>query len=107
MMYFDYIKEREGKDFIVFPFGFMIYKIHGEECHICDAYVEPDKRCSYVATEMANKLTKIAKEKGCKILSANVVPSLNGATESIQAQLKYGFKIHSAHHDCIVLTKEI
>jgi ribosomal protein S18 acetylase RimI-like enzyme len=106
-MYLDYLKEREGKDSIVSPKGFVVYKIKDHACHICELYVVPHHRREKVAWDLADKVVELAKKEGCRVLSACVVPSLNGATESMAAQLAYGFKVTKAVEDCIVLTKDI
>jgi ribosomal protein S18 acetylase RimI-like enzyme len=107
MMYLDYIKEREGKDSICSNQGFLVYKIHGDNCHVYECYVAPQFRRSNVATEFFDKLIEMIKSVGCKTITACVVPSLNGASESLMAQLQYGFKVTRAIEDCIILTKEI
>jgi ribosomal protein S18 acetylase RimI-like enzyme len=108
MMWADYVKEREGKETIEDPGqGFIVYKIQNQVCHICELYVAPHCRKEKIGSRLADAVTKIAKEAGCKVLFANVVPSLNGANESMLAQLAYGFKITAAHEDCIFMHKEI
>jgi ribosomal protein S18 acetylase RimI-like enzyme len=107
MMYLDYLKEREDKDSICSVKGFVVYKIHGENCHIYEAYTAAIYRLEHVATELVDKVCKIAAMNGCKTLTACVVPSLNGANESLRAQLQYGFKVTQAVNDCIILTKDI
>lgn len=106
-LYGEYVKEREGKQILESEKGFMTYKIQGQECYIADVYIRPEYRMSGVASEFANKIQKIAKNQGCKFLTGSVTPSLKGATESIIAQLKFGFKLHSSHEDFIILKKEI
>lgn len=107
-MWADYLKEREGKETIAAPGkGFIVYKIVGDECFICDAYTVPHHRSSRVCWDLADKVSDIAKRAGCKLLTASICPSLPGASVSMQAQLSYGFKIVKASEDWIVLAKEL
>lgn len=105
--YGQYIEEREGLDILENEHGFFTYKISGEECYIKDIFITKDARRSGVATDMANKITKIAKEQGCKFLSGTCDPTTNGATESLKAMFSYGFRVHSLKNDMIVLIKEL
>lgn len=106
-LYAGYIFEREGKRVISRGGAFIVYKIQNQSCHICEIYVHPDLRRTRIAWDMADEVTKIALASGCHVLTACVVPSLNGASESMAAQLAYGFKIQLAQSDCIVLSKEL
>lgn len=106
-LYAKYIQEREGKEIIESGIGFMSFKIQGEECYIADVYIEPEFRKSGIATELCDKIAKVAKERGCKYLSGTVTPSLKGATVSLISQLNYGFKLHSCVDDFIILKKEL
>ncbi len=106
-LYGDYVLEREGKGIVEKSYGFATYKIRGDECYICDIYIKPDYRKKGVGSHIANEIAEIAKENKCKYLTGTVCPSLNGATQSLIAQLNYGFKILSSHEDLIVLKKEL
>lgn len=106
-LYADYIKEREGRSILESKEGFMTYEIKGQECYIADVYIRPEFRKSGVASGFASQIEDIARKQGCKFLTGSVTPSLKGATESIIAQLKFGFKLHSSHEDFIILKKEI
>lgn len=107
MMYLDYLKEREGKDSICSPKGFIVYKIEGKVCHVAECYTAPQYRRERVAWEFMDKVFQIAKSEGCVLATACVVPSLAGASESMAAQLEYGFKIDRSINDCIIMSKEI
>lgn len=106
-LYADYIKEREGFEIIENEHGFFTYKISGEECYIRDIYIKRGSRRLGIATDMADELAKTAKDNGCKFLTGTCVPSTMGATESMKAMFSYGFRIHSATSDMIVLMKEL
>lgn len=102
-----YIKERENKDIIETDYGFATYSFTPNGCYIEDIYVSPDFRHSKLASEMADKITAIAKEKGVKRLIGSVVPSANNSTASLKVLLGYGFKLESATNNFIVFTKDI
>lgn len=72
--------------------GFANYKIVSPECYIQDIYVRPGFRNKHVASQLANKITQIAKSKGCKILIGSVVPTYKFADRSRKVLLGYGFK---------------
>jgi GNAT superfamily N-acetyltransferase len=102
-----YVKEREGLDILENEQGFFTYRITGEECYIKDIFITKEARRTGLATSMAEEISKIAKEKGCKYLSGTCVPSTVGSTASLKAMFSYGFKIHSSQNDLIVLIKEL
>lgn len=104
-----YVKEREGFDTIENVGGYFEYKISGDDCYIRTMYISPEYRGKGCAKELAEKVTAIAKERGCKTLSGSIVPSLEPemATASLSMQIKYGFKLVSSHEDFIILKKEI
>jgi len=106
-LYAEYIAEREGKGIVENDHGFVSYKIKGDECYLADIYISPEFRKEGIGAAFADEITKKAKEKGCKFLTGTVTPSLAGASTSLLAQLKYGFKLHSSHEDFIILKKEI
>ena len=106
-MYFDYLAERNGFEHVELPHGFIVYEISGEDCFIHDLYVKPEWRSSYLGTTLADKVQKIAKQKGCKRIWGNVVISTNGANVALMAHLKWGLKLHSTKGDCIITVKEL
>ena len=102
-----YIKEREGFDSIVLEEGFISYKIFGEECYIRDIWADPDYRYKGVGTDLANRVTEIARAKGCKYLSGSVDPSKGDPTASTKALFAYGFKVFAAAQSAIWFRKDI
>lgn len=108
-----YAKELEGYETIETEYGFISYRFHenGVECFIRDIYVAPEYRAqggaNTLAVQLADMVTVEAKKKGCKALTGLVVPSMKNATHNVAAQLKYGFKVHSAEANKIWFLKEI
>lgn len=102
-----YIKEREGFEVIESKQGFIIYLIQGDECYIRDVYIYPDSRKVGFASELADKVSAIAKKKKCKFLSGTVQPSKEGSTTSLMVLLGYGMRLHSASQDLIIFKKDL
>jgi len=102
-----YFKEREGCECSNTGKAVASYKINGEDCYSRDIFVHPDFRDSGEASVVTDEIAAIARERGCKYLTGSCVPSTKGASLSMFAMLKYGFKIKSAHEDFIIVFKEI
>ena len=107
VMYFEYLKEREGVLSIQSESGFATYEIQGEYFVINDIYVKPESRATMEALAIAIKLEDLAKEAGCKYLAGYVSPHLPGATRSMKVQLDFGFKLKVVDGDRIILQKEL
>lgn len=106
-LYAQYIQEREGFEIIEDELGFATYIISGDECYIRDIYVLPEYRKINIASSYSDQIAKIAKEKGCKVLTGTVFPSAKGSTESLMAVIKSGFKIANSTNEKIILIKEL
>lgn len=106
-LYGDYIKEREDFDIVENKFGFATFKITGEECYIRDIYVMPEFRQLDIASGLANQVTDIAKENGCKWLLGSVAVNSKGSTPSLKVLLGYGFDLFSYQNGLILFKKEI
>lgn len=106
-LYGEYIKEREGFDIVENENGFATYKVTGDLCYIRDIYVSQASRSFAVATLMANKIEKIAKDLGCKRLMGTVDTNANGATDSLKVLLAYGFRVLRNEQSLIVFEKEV
>ena len=106
-LYCQYIKEREDFEILEDENGFATYKISGAECYIRDIFVKPEFRKMNLASKYADEIAIIAKNQGCTHLSGTVSPAANGATQSVQVLLSYGFKIARSTNDLIIFVKEI
>lgn len=106
-LYAQYVLEREGFQTVETSKGFATYKIEGQECYIRDIYVTPDARKDNIASLMADKITLIAKDKGCRYLAGTVAPNAKGATDSISVLIAYGFKLLKSDTNLIYFFKEI
>lgn len=106
-MWAQYVKEREGYETFSTDKGFISYKILNEDCYIRDIFVHIDFRLTREATHLADEVTKIARERGCKYLTGSVIPSMKGSTGSMAGLIKYGFTLNWSKDDYICLIKEI
>lgn len=107
-MYAEYLKEIQGKTEILEENeGFLSFMISGQECYMADIYVRPEFRGSNKAMELFNKVSKIAKERGCTYLLSSVCPSINNSTRSIKFILSCGFDLFSAKENLIFFRKEL
>jgi ribosomal protein S18 acetylase RimI-like enzyme len=107
-LFADYIKEREDKEIIESDKGFATFKIFDNgECYLQDIYVIPKYRETKIATEMADKVFAIAKERGCKLLVGSVCTEDKNATKNMKVFLAYGMQIYKNIGNMIFLNKEI
>lgn len=106
-LYADYIKEREGKDTVETADGFATYISHEDGMYIESIYVKPEQRKSGAAAKLADIITEIARAKQLKKLYGSVSPSAIGSTASLKVLLAYGFELHSAQPNFIVMKKDI
>lgn len=104
--YGKYIAEREGMGIVERPHGFASYKIEGDAIYLRDLYVLPDFRAHNYASEMADEVCRIGREKGCQKLVGSVAPRDPHATENLKVLLAYGMRLLSAGPDLIFFTKE-
>lgn len=102
--YGNYIKERLGRDIVEDDKGFATYEFYEESqaCYIVDIYVHPDFRKEKVASNYADKIAEIAKERGCKFLYGTVAPGTNHSTESVKVLLGYGFELSHLTNDNLI-----
>jgi ribosomal protein S18 acetylase RimI-like enzyme len=107
-LYASYLKERIPEvEIIEEDFGFITYQLDSHECYIKDIYVVPEQRKNHKASSLADRVTAIAKEKGCKILTGTVCPSAKGADASLKILIAYGMSLHSSVNNLIIFKKEI
>lgn len=107
-LYAQYIRERENKDIIESDKGFATFKtFHNGECYLQDLYVVPSERKTGLATEMANKIVEIAKERGCNTLIGSVSTEDQHATKNLKIFLNYGMEIYKIVGTMIFLKKNI
>lgn len=102
-LYAKYIKEREGFDILEGEYSFCTYKIRNEECFIGHMYVDPEHRQKSLSRLMVEQLIIIAKENNCNALVGTIDLRDRGASNTMLAALKDGFKIYEANNNVIVI----
>lgn len=102
-LYGEYIKEREGLETLVIDNGFLTAKVDIDETgnkylFIGDFFVSKKDRVK--SRKTATKLLKAAKEyalkSGCLRICGIVWTNTENATESLKANLYYGYKVIGA-----------
>ena len=107
-LYAEYLKERENKEILEENQGFATYRIlENSVCYIIDIYVQMEARKSGLATEMANKISELAKSRGCTHLMGSVCVDANNATESMKVLLAYGMKVFKTEDSMIYFKKDL
>lgn len=103
-----YINEVEGSQIVKTDKGFAIFKyLDDVNCYITEIFVHPDHRTSGEARKLGDKVAKIAKESGKKVLIGSVGVGINNAERSIRMLLDYGMKLHSSNDKVIYFSKEL
>jgi GNAT superfamily N-acetyltransferase len=103
----DYVKEREGKETIRDKSGFARYFISGEVVWLSDIYIVPESRKKGLATQMADYVVGIAKQRGCTKLLGSVDINANGKHASLETLLAYGLKLSHINGSLIFFEKDI
>jgi L-amino acid N-acyltransferase YncA len=106
-LYSDYIRERLGQETIEHEWGFLTYRIFGESMELYDIYIAPEERRSKKAWRIVDEAAFRARQAGAKRFVSSIFPSAEGSSASMSAHLRYGFKLHSAGPDRIIMTKEL
>jgi ribosomal protein S18 acetylase RimI-like enzyme len=106
-LYADYVKERENKSIIETEDAFLTYEFFEDFVYIVNLYVRPEKRKSHLASELANEVCKIAKEKGLGVLVGSVDVTARNSTESVKVLLAYGMRVDSVSGNLIYFKKDI
>lgn len=106
-LYADYLKERTSLEVIEEPYGFVTYYLNGNECYLQDIYIIPSERKNHKARSLADRVSEIAKEKGCTILVGSVSVLAKNPEASLLVLISYGMKLHSLANDLIIFKKEL
>lgn len=105
--YANYLKERQGKEYVEDEYGFYVYYFHEDFLFIEDLYVSPEHRHKGVAQRYSKELARITLESGRYKMVCNIIPSTNGASYMAGNLIENGFKLDSSGDDIIYFIKEI
>lgn len=105
--YREYLLERTGNECLEMSGSFILYRITGDECRIVEIYVPMESRKSGIGSQLTDAVRDIAKDKGCRYLTASTFNAEKGTEQAIMATLSYGFKIHEIAQNEIRYYKEI
>lgn len=106
-LYAKYIKEREDLDIIENEVGFITYKTRALECFIADMFVDLEERGKRKGIKLLEELVVKAKDAGCTHITATVHLWDNGASNTLFAALKSGFKVAQAQNGSLLIVKDI
>lgn len=107
-LYAQYLIERTDDRILEIEEGFITWRqISPETFYIIDIYIKPQFRECGIASNLADQVCRFAKAAGAKEVIGTVVPSLKGATESIQTLVAYGMRVSSSTENLIVFKKEL
>ena len=105
--YAKYIKEKANHELIENDVGFITFEIGVECVHIHDLWVDPDFRIKGHGSELVSKVIEQGKLSGCKYLTSCIHLKSNNITETLKAQLHYGFLVVGGNENEIKLAKEL
>lgn len=106
--YAKYIEEKTVKSIIETDDGFVTYGFPDPNTvYIEDVYIIPERRQSHLATELADKVLSIAKERGCTRMLGSVIPSNKNSTVSLKVLIAYGMELQSSSNDFILFSRSI
>lgn len=102
-----YLKERENSEVLDHEYGFAIYTILDESIYLSDIFVVPEKRRSKVCYDMADSVSKIGRDNGCKYILGTIDANVSGVERSVEVLKNYGFKVFKVENSLVWYKKEI
>lgn len=106
-LYARYVEERRGLSSIWKPYGFLTYKVAGNECFIVDMFIEKSERKSGKGRELISELSAIARVNGCEVITANIHLADPNANKTLAASLATGFVVSAADADVLLISKKV
>ena len=115
VMYEEYVLERTGCRLLILDDSFMVYKLDAIDgyCRVIyveDFFVSSNGRRSarHSAVELMSELKKKAQEIGdIKEIRGKVMLNTRNGTESLKANLYYGYKAVGAHDDKVFVSLQL
>jgi len=110
-LFSEYVKERLGDEIIEHEDAFATFRFIEDgnisSVYIVDIYVRPHFRNAKVASSLADEITKIAKERGCKRMIGTVASNAKNATQSIMVLIGYGMDFYKSTNEGLIFKKEL
>lgn len=107
-IYSDYLKEVMNKELLETSEGFALFSFPDQHtCYIEEIFISPKSRNNNLASNMADQIAIIARERGCNTLMGSVNTSIRNPTTSIEVLIRYGFKFVCSTPECLFFRKEI
>ena len=106
-MWLDYMKERFGYESLEMECGFALYSIGAPVLLLNDMYIKPEFRALGKGTELLDQLVKIATDRGCDKIMAQVWTNDRNASATLNASFSRGFLVSRAENGYIVITKKV
>lgn len=103
----EYLEKNLGAKILETEFGFIFYKIIGQECYIVDLGVSEKSRKQGNCASMISDLLQKAFDAGCTMLTGKINLSSEKANETLAVSLKLGFKVVRTGESFLVIAKEI
>ncbi len=105
--YAKYIYEKAGLLLIEESFGFITFEVSESSIHIHDLWVDIDYRCEGYGSKLVQRMIDENKTDEIRFLMASVQLNANNVTDTLKAQLHYGFLVVGGNENEIKLAKEI
>ncbi len=108
-MYAKYLRERTEDLIMECDFGFATYRYLNDRktVYIMDIFVDREARQRGLASDMANEISREAKELGCVEMLGTIKPSAKGSTTGLKVLLAYGMTLHSASDVVLICRKDL
>jgi GNAT superfamily N-acetyltransferase len=119
MLYADYMRETHGFETIIESeanedVGFAVFKFIDDHedstrrgLYLQDMYVKPELRDTVIARRLADRVSGVGKEAGCRWLYTSVDPSAIDPTNSVRAIIRYGFELMSVKGSALYWKKSL
>jgi GNAT superfamily N-acetyltransferase len=105
--YAKYIHEKAGLLLIEESFGFITFEVTKGCIYIHDLWVDIDYRREGYGSKLVQRMIDENKTDNIKFLMASVQLNANNVTDTLKAQLHYGFLVVGGNENEIKLAKEI
>lgn len=106
-LYADYISEREGFEIIENGNSFIIYKIKGDAAFISHGFTSKPFRQKGNMSFLLDELSGDLRSRNVSFLSATIDLRDLGASNTLLAALKYGFKVKAAEQGILYIEIEL